>query len=150
MFEFEKLCKEVEKLDPITYTKVIENKSMNVLYKLAEITEDELDGVTIFTGLIIGSIIADGKVAEEEFRLIEPALEIAINRKVTLEEVQDMVKYHKKDSSYYRQFIKAVVDLFGDIDDDLKADMITVCLLVCAIDGKISIKERQWLKQLIK
>ena len=32
---------------------------------------------------------------------------------------------------------------------DAKEDIITVCLLICAIDGNISAKEKNWIKQLI-
>ena len=143
MFEFEKLCKEVEKLDPATYNAIIAEKSLSVLYKLAEITEDELDGITIYTGLLLGSVIADNKIAEEEFALVEPMFNVALGKHISLEEANEMMKYFRKESRYYRQFVKAVVDLFGDIDDELKIDMITVCLLICAVDGKISIREKQ-------
>lgn len=43
-----------------------------------------------------------------------------------------------------------MVDILGQLSDKLKEDIIIVCLLICAVDGTISYKERKWVKQLIK
>ena len=42
-----------------------------------------------------------------------------------------------------------MVDLIGLFSEDIKADIIVVCMLICAIDGNISAKEKNWIKQLI-
>ena len=43
-----------------------------------------------------------------------------------------------------------MVDILGELDDELKDDIVIVCMMICAIDGKISLKEKNWIKQLIK
>ncbi len=150
MFEFEKLCREVEKIDPVTYALVVEQKSKDVIAKLALVTENGLSGLTIYTGLVVGAIISDGKISEEEFVLVKPMLDVAFERDFTLAEANALMKYFKAETKEYKQFIDAVADLFGEISDDLKADIVTVCLLICAVDGKVSFRERKWLKQLIR
>jgi len=150
MFEFEKLCREVEKLDPVTYSVVVAEKSKNVLQGLANITENGLDGLTIYTGLILGAVVSDGKISEEEFLLVKPLLDVTLDGDVSYEDAKLLMKYFKADTKEYALFVDAVTDLFGEIDEDLKTDIVIVCLLICGIDGKISLKERKWLKQLIK
>ena len=46
----------------LTYSAVLAKKSLEILPALNEITEDEIDAVTIFATFIIGSIVADGKI----------------------------------------------------------------------------------------
>ena len=44
----------------------------------------------------------------------------------------------------------AVADLLGEVSPDLKDDIVMVCMLVCAVDGSISERERAWIRQLIE
>ncbi len=150
MFEFEKICHDVEKMDPITYSALVAEKSKDVIAGLVDITEGGLSGIAIYTGLVFGAIVSDGKISEEEFLLIEPLLSLSLGERVTYDDAKAMMKYYKKDSKEYKKFVDAAVDLFGEISEDLKADIVTVCMLICGIDGKISHKEKVWLKQLIK
>ncbi|MGN1076979.1 MAG: hypothetical protein ACI4ST_00530 [Candidatus Gallimonas sp.] len=60
-----------------------------------------------------------------------------------------MVKAFSPEGKELKQVVDYVVDLLGELDEELKADIITVCLLVCAIDGKISKKEEKYIRQLI-
>ena len=43
-----------------------------------------------------------------------------------------------------------MVDILGMVSVELKTDIILVCLMVCAIDGHVSRKEKKWIKQLIR
>ena len=75
MFEFDKLCKEIEEMDPQLFAEVFAAKSANVIAALSAITNDALDGMQLFLHFILCSIAADGKLAEEEYLLIKPAIE---------------------------------------------------------------------------
>lgn len=74
MRKFNEICKSVENMDVLTYSAVLAKKSLEILPALNEITEDEIDAVTIFATFIIGSIVADGKIKEEEYLLLYPML----------------------------------------------------------------------------
>ena len=150
MFEFEKVCREVEKMDVLTYTAELAEVSQHVIEGLENIELDGIEAMAVYAGLIFGAVVSDGKLDEAEFVLIKPMLDVAVGYDFSFEEAKALLKYFKKDSKEYKQYVDAVVDLFGEIDDDLKTDIVTVCLLICGIDGKISAKEKRWLKQLIK
>ena len=53
MRKFNEICKSVENMDVLTYSAVLAKKSLEILPALNEITEDEIDAVTIFATFII-------------------------------------------------------------------------------------------------
>ena len=44
---------------------------------------------------------------------------------------------------------KEMAKVFGELDEDLRDDIVTVCLLITAIDGKVSLKEKAWIKKML-
>ena len=42
-----------------------------------------------------------------------------------------------------------MVDVIGCFSDEMKTDIVIVAMLICAVDGKISFKEKNWIKKLI-
>lgn len=152
MFEFDKICRDVERLDPETYAEIIATKSVDIIAGITAISEDPETALSIYLGLILGSIISDGKITEEEFLIVKPLLSVALGREVEYNatEINTLLRYFKAETKEYKKFIDAIVDLLGEVSDELKTDIVTVCLLICGIDGKISLKEKAWLKKLIK
>ena len=51
--EFDKLCKEFENLDPVTYSEVLKQKSVKIIAVMSAITENGVSGVQIYTSFII-------------------------------------------------------------------------------------------------
>ncbi len=149
MRRFYEICKEVEKMDVLTYSTVLAEKSLKILPVLNEITEDEIEATTIFATFIMGSIVADGKIQEEEYILLYPMLYTFFGDSVDYEDCKEIAKEFKQEGKELKQYIDYIVDIFGLISDELKEDIITVCLLICAIDGNISAKEKNWIRQLI-
>ncbi|MGM9876934.1 MAG: TerB family tellurite resistance protein [Bacilli bacterium] len=149
MKRFFEICKNVEKMDVLTYSAVLAEKSLKILPELNAITEDAITATTIFATFIIGSIVADGKIKEEEYILLYPMLYTFFGDSVDYEECKKIARKFKKEGKELKQYIDYIVDILGMFSDELKEDIITVCLLICAIDGNISAKEKNWVKQLI-
>ena len=151
MSEFGKLCKAVEQMDPQTYSAVISEKSKNIIGALAAITESGTDALTIYLNFILCSIAADGKLDEHEYLLIRPAMETLVGHELSYEEAKKLFSSMGLDKpGQYKKVIDMMVDVLGLVSPELKADIIIVCMLICAIDGKISRKEKRWIKQLIR
>ena len=74
MREFDKICKEIDNLSVAEYTTVLAAKSMKLLAELKLLTADGIEGDMAFITFIIGSVVADGKLSEEEYLLIYPLL----------------------------------------------------------------------------
>jgi uncharacterized tellurite resistance protein B-like protein len=150
MTEFNKLCKQVEELDVLSYATILAEKSAKIIPALSALSGNGLDGVSIFADFILGSIVADGKLAEEEYLLMYPLLKDFFGEGINYEDCKKVVKSIRPESKEFKNALNDLVDYLGTLSEDLKDDIIIVCLLICSVDGKISLKEKQWIKQLIK
>ena len=151
MFEFRKLCKAAEQLDPQTYGEIIAEKSVAIIAALTAITKDGLTGLQVYMNFILCSIAADGNLAEEEYIVLKPGFEVLAGRPVSYEDAVAIFKAAGLDKSKdYKRVVDEMVDILGMVSLDLKRDIILVCLMVCSVDGKISHKEKKWIKQLIR
>ncbi len=150
MSDFNKLCKEFEQIDATTYRALLAEKSLKVLPALMAITEDGLSGAEIFATFIMGAIAADGKLSEEEYLLVYPLLSLFFGDSVNYEDCKKAVRSLRKESNELKKIVDEMVDVIGLVSDDLKDDIIIVIMLITAIDGKISLREKNWIKKLIQ
>lgn len=149
MREFSKLCKIVEEMDPATYTEVIVTKSRDVVAGLA-LVSDPKTAVTAYLHFVLASVAADGKLTEEEFMLVKPIFDAEAGTDTDFETAKKIFKDLGLDKADgYKKQIDETVDVLGLLSPELKEDIVVICLLVCGIDGKVSFKEKRWLKKLI-
>lgn len=150
MEHFDALCSVLEEMDPQTYNELIHEKSVGILRALTDITSDGVDGMSIFTDFILCSISADGVLAEEEFILVQDAVEAFLGYEITYEEAKDLfVQAGLDHPDEYKRSVDMMVDVLGLVSKELKDDIILVCLMICAVDGVVSESEREWIAQLI-
>ena len=150
MKEFNRLCKEFEELDVLSYSAILAKKSLKVIPALSEAAGSGLDGVTVFATFILGAIAADGKLSEEEYLLCYPLLHAFFGDEINYEECKFAARLLRPESRELKKAVKDMVDVFGNLSEELKDDIIIICLLICSIDGKISLKEKNWIKKLLK
>lgn len=151
MSDFNKLCKAVEDMDPATYTALIATKSAEVIAGLKEITGSTVDAVAVFADLVLCSVAADGKLDETEYLAVKPVLDLAFGRDVSYDDAKKIFKMAGLDKpAAYKEVVDEMVDVIGLADPDFKDDIVMVCLLVCAVDGKVSFREKRWIKKLIE
>ena len=149
MKQFDQLCKEFETLDPREYGVLLVEKSKKIIPALAAISQDGLTGVTVYATFILGAIVADGKISEEEYLLCYPMFRAFFGNAIDYDEVKRAMKKMRTESKQLKKDLDDMADLLGELSDELKNDIVTVCMMICAIDGKISPKEKNWIKQLI-
>ncbi|MBD5636794.1 MAG: TerB family tellurite resistance protein [Clostridia bacterium] len=149
MKEFNMLCKEVENLNVIEYGAILAAKSAKVLPVLNEIGGSKIDGAAIFAQFILGAIAADGRLSEEEYLIVYPLLHTFFGDELDYRACKAAVRFLRPESRELKKALDDMVDLFGLFDEELKDDLIFICLLICAVDGKVSLKEKNWIKKLI-
>lgn len=149
MNEFKQICREAEALDPVEYGAILAVKTAKIMPALHALTRDPAESAMMLATFMIGSVYADGKLDEAEYELMKPMLEAFFGQEVNFEQAKKVVKAFSPEGKELKRVVDYVVDLLGELDEELKADIITVCLLVCAIDGKISKKEEKYIRQLI-
>lgn len=140
MFEFQKLCKEYEGLTYDERRAVLTELSNIVLPATAAIT----GGTESFEVLVMASCAADGKLSVEEYSLFKDATGLDLSFDAA-KEVIDALK-----GKELKEAADLVVDAFGALDEDIKEAMVSFCLCICSADGRVGLRERAFIKKLIK
>ncbi len=147
---FNQLCKEVESLNPLEYAAIIAEKTVKIVPALHELTEDYEETAGMFAAFLMASVYADGKLDESEYLLLLPSLRLLFGEDIDYEAAKDLARCFKPEGKELKKAVNSLVDILGELSEELKADIITVCLLICAVDGKVSLREKNYIKQLIR
>lgn len=149
MSDFDTLCKQLEVMDPKTFNEMFNKLSVDVINDMEKITLDSGDALESYLQFILSTVAADGKLSEEEFDLLKPIFDMITERDTSYQEGVAIFKNMGLDSpDAYRNIIDTMVDIIGLVSEKTKDDIIMLCLLVCAIDGEITQKEKEWIAQL--
>ena len=141
MFEFDKLCKKYEALSFEELKEIVANESLTILPALDSLDGDGISSFILFVATVCG---ASGKLELGEYKLFEEVTGIS----VPYEDAVEIVDSAKgKDA---QDIVDAIVDLFGVLDEDVKYSMTIFCLAFCAANGKIDLRERKFIKKLLK
>ena len=149
MKDFDKLCKDFESIDIDTYAAVLTEKAMKLIPALSAFSEDGLSGIEIFASFIYGAIAADGKLSEDEYALVYPLLHAFFGDSIDYNDAKRAFSSLSKEHKELKTIVDEMVDLIGFFSDEMKTDIVIVAMLICAVDGKISFKEKNWIKKLI-
>lgn len=150
MFEFDKLCREIEQLDSVVYMAMISERSARILPALASLYGSAESAVDVYATFLMGSVCADGKLNEDEYLLMLPAMKECFGENFDYVDAKALLKKYQSESKELKKLVNDMVDVFGLVSEELKADIVVVSLLICAIDGKISAKEKRYIRQLIR
>ena len=149
MKSLNELCKEVELLDPLSYGTLLQKKSLEIVPKLIEINGSEEKTLQDLYVFILASIMADGKIAIEEYIPSSELLKSFFGPSFNFENAKKYLKGNKQERLELLDLADKIIDDYGKLSDELKVDLVIVCLLMCAVDGKVSQKEKNWLRKLI-
>ena len=151
MSEFDKLCKQLEQMDPNSFVDAFAEISDRVIASLVDLTADGTDGLTAYLHFILASVAADGVLSKEEFSLLKPFFDRIAEKDLTYEQgvaLFEGMGLNKPEA--FKDIVDTMVDIIGLVSEDLKDDIVLLCLLVCAIDGEITQDEKDWIKQLVE
>ena len=149
MFEFLKLCNEYEKMTTLERGAVLAAKSAKVLAKLHLLDIPGIDPVETLASFIIGSVVADGKLHEKEYLLIYPALVKVFGSDFDYESIKKEFEADKDGRKDIAGYTTDLLRVLGTVDETLYEDVIILCLCVVTIDGKVSLREKNYVKRLI-
>lgn len=149
MFEFQQLCNEVEALSPAERAALMTEKAVSVVDALRKLDLEE-DPVDILVTFILGSVISDGSISEKDYLRLAPSLEQAFGDLCDLTGLKQTLKVSRDVVKEVKDFTAELLGILNEADDQLGSDIIALCLLVTSVDGKISLKEKKYIKQLCK
>lgn len=149
MFEFNKVMKDYESLNAIERGLMLTGKSVSILAKLSALDIDGIDPVETLASFIIGSVVADGKLHEKEYLLIYPALVKVFGSDFDYESIKKEFEADKDGRKDIAGYTTDLLRVLGTVDETLYEDVIILCLCVVTIDGKVSLREKNYVKRLI-
>ncbi len=150
MSSFDELCTKMENLDKETFAVTFNRLSNDVVNSLTSITGVE-NAVAAYLNFLLASVSADGKLTKEEFDLIKPLFDESAGHDVNYEEAVKMFKdMELDDPSEIEEIADTMADIVGLVSPEIKDDIVLLCLMACAVDGKVSDEEKEWISQLIE
>lgn len=150
MFEFAKLCDAYENLSTVEKGLLLAEKSAGIMAKLHCMSIPNLDPVSVLAGFIIGSVAADGRINEKEYLLIYPSLVRVFGDDFDFAGVKQGFRSDVEGRRMIAKYTEDMIRVLDFMDEELKMDVITLCLCVTAIDGKVSLKEKKYIRRLCK
>ena len=148
MQNFREICSEFEKLGALERSVILAEKSVKILARLKALDIDGADPVYTLAGFVIGAIAADGAVDEKEYLLIYPALVKVFGANFNYASVKQAVKENRKSGRELNKSAKEILRLLEQVDEGFKRDVIILCLCIVSVDGKVSLKEKRYIKNL--
>lgn len=149
MFEFKKLCNTLEELNPIERGVVLAEKSVSVIKGLSGLNIP-LDPVKTLVTFIIGSVVSDNSINEKDYLYIYPSLVKAFGNDFDFISAKQAIGLAKDIKKEITKYTKEMISIINVCDEELATDIISLCLLITSVDGKISLKEKRYIRQLCK
>jgi len=149
MFEFKKLCNELEALNPIERGVILAEKSVSVIKGLSGLNIP-LDPVKTLVTFIIGSVVSDNSINEKDYLYIYPSLVKAFGNDFDFISAKQAIGLAKDIKKEITKYTKEMISIISVCDEELATDIISLCLLITSVDGKISLKEKRYIRQLCK
>ncbi len=149
MFDFKKICTTVENLSDEDRAALIIREGKRVYDGLSDIPFTAYNPFSALAAFIMGAIVSDGKIDENEYAMILPSLQKAFGKDVDYETLKTALKSGRA-TEQINEYVNVLMKIVVSKNEDLVSDIVTLCLLVVSIDGKVSPKERRYIRKLCK
>lgn len=136
MFEFKKLCNELEALNPVERGVILAEKSVSVIKGLSGLNIP-LDPVKTLVTFIIGSVVSDNSINEKDYLYIYPSLVKAFGNDFDFISAKQAIGLAKDIKKEITKYTKEMISIISVCDEELATDIISLCLLITSVDGKI-------------
>lgn len=148
MFEYIEKCKKFEKLSTFERFALLANKSLIVTNNLSKLGFNVNESLSLIATFILGSIVSDGEVNEKEYLLMYPALLRTFGDNFDFDSIKEAFKNDFKTRKELKNYLKDILSLLNSVSNELKEDIVDICFAIVAIDGKLSLKERIYMRKL--
>ncbi|MDE5593555.1 MAG: hypothetical protein K2I75_06450 [Clostridiales bacterium] len=146
---FEEIYNEFKAIDPAAYRRELESKSMSVLPALISISGNERVGARFLATFVLGAALSDGELDKHEYDMLEPMFYTFFGDEVSFAESKILAKNMVAGGNALPDKVDEMIDFFGRLSEKLKADLVLICLMICAVDGDVSQNEKDWIARLV-
>lgn len=148
MFEFKRVCNRYERMSTEERRYLLTEKATSIFERLKNFCISGINPIEILFGFIIGSVTADGKINEMEYLLIYPILEKVFGDEIDFVAFKNSFQRSSDGKALVDGYTSKMEHIFSLLDEELKRDVIMLCLGVTTIDGKITLKEKRYIRHL--
>lgn len=148
MFEFKELCDAFENLSTLERRQLLEEKSRYVFHELQHRSTPESDPKEILAGFLIGSAMVDGKLDEMEYLLMYPTLVRIFGEDFDFCSLKVAFRRSRDGKKMAGDYAEKVLSILRTSGKKLKQDVVILFLCTASIDGKITLKEKRYLRHL--
>lgn len=150
MFEFNKMCDEYQRLTNTEKRIIIAEKTIKIFAELSALNVCGIDPFETLAGFIVGSVVADGKINEQEYLLMYPTLVQIFGKDFDYNSVKKTFATDAECKNSVCKYTENMLKILTMLNENIKTDVIILCLCVVSMDGKINFKERKYIKRLCK
>ena len=149
MFELSKLCNAYERATSAERAVLLREKSSSIIHVLGNMSIPGIsDPIKALAGFIVGSVAFDGKVNEMEYFIMYPALVHVFGEDFDFASLKRAFRSERDVRKIVNDYKDKMVSILDFLDDEMKWEVITLCLAVFAVDGKVSLKEKLYIRRL--
>lgn len=148
MFAFSKICNEFEDANAAERALILKEKSAWIIKNLRHISIPNTDPVSVLVGFIIGSVTSDGTINEQEYLMIYPALTQVFGDSFNFKAVKELFCRGADCKKTIADFTEQMISIMTFFNDDIKFDIITLCLCVMSVNGRLSLKKKRYICRL--
>lgn len=148
MFEFKQICDTFEGLSTLERRQLLEEKSGSVFHELQSHSMPESDPKEILAGFLIGSAMIDGKLNEMEYLLMYPSLVRTFGEDFDFQSLKEIFRRDKDGKKLVVDYVEKMLSILRFSGEKLKRDVVILCLCTTSMDGKITLKEKRYIRYL--
>ncbi len=141
MSEFDKLCNAFEEMSNGERKLYLQEQSVKLIALFDSLGTDGIQMFLYFMAVACG---ADGKLSTDEYSLLQEVS--PVNLKYT--EAEALVNQFS--SKQNKERATWISDVVGQFSEEMQDVIISFCLCFCSADKKINIKEKLFIKSLVK
>lgn len=141
MFEFEKLCKAFEEMSDGERKLYLQEQSIKLVAAFDRLSSDGFEMFLYFMALACG---ADGKLSVAEYSLLQEIAPFDLK----YSEVESLIE--KLNSKQQKEKAVWISEAIGEFSEEMQNVIIRFCLCFCSADKNVSLRERTFIKSLVK
>lgn len=148
MNEFDQLCATLEQVPTAAIGNLLNEYIDKIVpaFESCGVPTDE--AAVLVSNFMLGSCCADGVIDKYEVAIMTPVLTSVFGEKFTPEDAKNVLEDYMQNADRHLKETDKLVDLLGELKPEAKLDVVHFCLLMCALDGKITQREKDYVGRL--
>ena len=138
----------LEGMKPEERDEALREKSQTLLPALAKQTGDPDKARELYCTFVLGALLADGRLADEEYPLVKPMLQSFLGEDTDIDTCRERLTAAADKTELLKENADLLIDAIGENDPALKNDCVLTSLLLCSVDGKVSPEEQAYIAKL--